>query len=142
VTANDAKARAMLANLRDYRAELEQLASVPRDAFLADARTIGAARYYLQIAIQCCIDLANHLASANRFRTPGSYRDAITVLAENGVVPQDFLPTLHEMVGLRQRLVHDYPHIDDQRIYHILGHDLGDLERFATCVTQALSSDG
>ena len=134
MTANHAKITQMLANLREYKAQLQRIAETTEQAFLDDPRSIGAARYYLQTAIQCCIDLANHIVAANHYRPPSSYRDAFVILCENQIVPEDFLPTLQNMVGLRQRLVHDYPRVDDRIIYGIIARQLGDFDRFAECV--------
>ena len=138
--ADRVKADAMLGNLGSYVAELRDLAALSEATFLADSRAIGAARYYLQVSIQCCIDIAAHLVASGGLRSPTSYGDTFTVLAENHIVPDEFVSTLHQMTGLRTRLVHDYPRIDDRVIHTILGSELDDFDRFASRIAAWLEA--
>lgn len=95
-------------NLDVYLTQLRQLAGLPRKELADDLVKQGAAKYYLQVAIECCIDAANHIIARQGFRAPESYVDSFTVLAENGVIEQNFVPTTHKMARMRNRLVHLY----------------------------------
>ena len=56
----------MLSSLRRYVAVLQGLAALPRDEFLASPDRIGNAKYHFVIAIECAVDIANHvIASEN-----------------------------------------------------------------------------
>jgi uncharacterized protein YutE (UPF0331/DUF86 family) len=127
---NPTKVNSMMRNLEATVARLRQIAQIPRAAFLADAITLGGAKYYLQIAIENCIDIANHIISSEYYRAPKDYRDVFSVLAENKIVPEDYAAHLRQMAGLRNRLVHLYWEVDDELIYDVLQNDLGDFDRF------------
>jgi uncharacterized protein YutE (UPF0331/DUF86 family) len=120
----------MLRNLEEYVSQLREISKTERDAFLADSIKIGAARYYLQIAIETCLNIGNHVIATEGFRAPEDYRDIVTVLKENGILPEPFAETMSQMVGLRNRLVHLYWVIDDDRIYDNLREQLTDFEVF------------
>ncbi len=40
------------------------------ELFLKDKLLIGGAKYYLQVSIECCLDIANHIIAAQGFRAP------------------------------------------------------------------------
>ena len=64
------------------------------------------------------------------FRAPKSYADSFTVLAENGVIEPDFVPTAQRMARMRNRLVHLYWEVDADILYATLQNNLGDFDRF------------
>lgn len=117
-------------NLDSYLDQLRQLAKLPRVELVNDPIKLGAAKYYLQIAIECCVDVANHVIARQGFRAPESYADSFTVLAENGVIEQDFVPTMLKMVRMRNRLVHLYWEVNANILYDTLQNNLGDFDRF------------
>lgn len=67
-------------------------------------------------------------AQARREET--AYVDSFSVLAENGIVNQNLLPTLHKMARLRNRLVHLYWEVDVAMLYGILKENLDDFDQY------------
>jgi len=62
---------------------------------------------------------------------------ASQMLAENGIIEQDFAVTAYKMdkmVGMRNRLVHLYWEVDAAIVYEVLQNNLNDFERFKTYV--------
>jgi uncharacterized protein YutE (UPF0331/DUF86 family) len=136
---NPAKVEGLLRNLTLYSGYLRNLARTERDVFLRDPEKLGAAKYYLQVAIEVCIDLGNHLIASERWRAPRDYRDVFSVLQENGVVTEEFAQTLRQMAGLRNLLVHLYWEIDDAQIYADVQNNLDDFDRYARCILEFLT---
>ena len=132
------KIEGILRNLDKYVGYLRQLAALPKDDLLADFTKTGSVRYYLQVAIACCLDAANHIIAALSLRPPSDYADTFTVLGEAGLVPATFVPTLQQMARLRNRLVHLYWEVDDEVLYQILTSELDDLDRFKACILALL----
>jgi uncharacterized protein YutE (UPF0331/DUF86 family) len=64
------------------------------------------------------------------------------ILNEEGIVPDDLLAELTNMVGFRNLIVHDYARIDDQLVYSIMQDHVDDFTRFAAAVTTFLASLG
>ena len=116
--------------LGEYLAVLRQLRDVPAQALLGDLVRMGSVKYYLQVSIESCIDVAQHVIASEGFRPPHDYADTFTVLAERGILEQDFAERLRRMAKFRNRLVHLYGEIDDRQVVGMLGGDLGDFDRF------------
>ena len=127
---NASKVEGLLRNLATYVGYLQKIAQTERETFLKDSDKVGAAKYYLQVAIEVCLDLGNHIISAERYRPPKDYRDVFAVLNENRILPTDFTATLRQMTGLRNLLVHLYWEVDDEQIYDDLQHHLSNFDRY------------
>jgi uncharacterized protein YutE (UPF0331/DUF86 family) len=93
-----------------------------------------AGRYLVQVSAQTCIDLANHVIASSRWRAPRDFRDAFTVLEENGVLDPDLAERLRALAGLRNRLVHLYEEIDDSLVHRALTEGLRDLEGYGRAI--------
>lgn len=126
------KVEGLIRHLRQYTGHLREIAKLDRDKFLNDPMAIGSARYYLQVSIESCIDIGNHIIATERLRSPKDYKDTFKVLNETGIIPDDFTPSMQAMAGLRNLLVHLYWEVDDEMIYDSLDTELDDFETFVT----------
>ena len=131
---DQSKLENMLGRLEQYRSILQEIAALSREELLSKPALVGGAKYYLQSAIACCIDVAYHIIATLGWRAPKSYADAFVVLNEHGILPDDFVPTTTRMVRFRNRLVHLYWEVDDDMVYEILQRDLPDFDRFMVYV--------
>ena len=113
-----------------YLEKLHILVALPRDAFLQDFTNVESAKHLLQVSIECCLDIAHHIVADEGWRTPADYYDTFVVLYENGILPEAFMPTLRQMVGFRNRVVHLYWDVDDATVYRILQENLGDFDTY------------
>lgn len=137
---NPEKLEKLIRSLRRYTGYLRQLAQEPAEEFVNDPLRIGSAKYYLQVSIECCLDIANHIIASEQFRPPQDYRDSFKVLHEQGIIPDDFTTTLQDMTSFRNRLVHLYSEVEDRQIYRVLTSELGDFDRFLEYVLDFTSS--
>jgi uncharacterized protein YutE (UPF0331/DUF86 family) len=124
----------LIRHLREYTSFLRQIVQQDRAAFLNDPKSIGSARYYLQVSIETCINIANHIIAAERLRAPQDYRDTFTVLNEASILPDDLTQTMRELAGLRNLLVHVYWDVDDAMIYEGVRAELRDFDAFIACI--------
>jgi uncharacterized protein YutE (UPF0331/DUF86 family) len=115
-------------------AVLSDLAAVARDEFLANPDKIGNAKYHFVIAIECAIDIANHVIASENYRFPNDNADSFVVLIEHRVLPEEMRVPLQAMARFRNRLVHMYFDVDDARVAEFLRTGLADLDRFARSV--------
>jgi uncharacterized protein YutE (UPF0331/DUF86 family) len=127
-------------NLDSYLVPLRQLALSSAKEFAADPIRLGAAKYYLQVSIECCIDIANHIIARQRLRAPETYADSFAVLAEQQIIDPEFLPTAQKMVRMRNRLVHLYWQVDADILHATLQNNLGDFDRFKAYILDFLQS--
>ena len=106
--------------LDDYLNILKDIAKKPVNTFLKDKILLGSAKYYLQVSIECCLDVANHIIASERFRVPKDYADSFKVIEEEGLVSGELGKRLQQMAKFRNRLVHLYGDIDDKNVHHVL----------------------
>lgn len=119
--------------LSEYTAQLERLRDLGPDDY---AREAYAGRYLVQVAAQSCIDLAGHLIASEGWRAPRDFADGFTVLMERGILDEMLTGRLRALAGLRNRLVHVYDRIDDERVHAALTDGLADIDAFALAVTR------
>ena len=124
------KIEGLIRRLREYTGYLQEIVRQDQADFLDDPKSMGSARYYLQVSIETCIGIANHIIATERLRAPRDYRDSFTVLNEAGVLADDLTLTMRELAGLRNLLVHVYWDVDDETIYEGIHTELDDFEAF------------
>jgi uncharacterized protein YutE (UPF0331/DUF86 family) len=124
------KVEGLIRHLRQYTTYLHEIAVQDLQEFLKDQRSIGSARYYLQVSIETCINIANHIIATEKLRAPKDYKDSFKVLNEAGILSDDLTQVMRELAGLRNLLVHLYWDVDDQMIYDGIRSELGDFEAF------------
>jgi len=123
-----------LLQVDEYLGLLRKISKTPVEAFLKDKIVIGSAKYYLQVSIEGCLDVANHIIASERFRAPRDYADSFMVIEEEGLVPPELGQRLRQMAKFRNRLVHLYGEIDDAYVYEFMKKDLKDIEEFKSII--------
>ena len=125
--------------LDGYIKLLKIIAKTPREDFLRDKIIIGSAKYYLQVSIESCLDVANHIIASERLRPPRDYADTFVVLAEEKILPDRLCQSLRLMAKFRNRLVHLYGEVDDSYVYQFMMQDLGDIIEFKNNILKRLT---
>lgn len=74
----------------------------------------------LQILIENAIGKAKQLLKAQDEPVPVSAYDAFAALTRHELISQDQLPAWNAIIGLRNRIVHDYMNIDMQRVQDLV----------------------
>ena len=77
----------------------------------------------LQILIENAIGKAKHSLKAAGADVPVSAYDAFAAMAHHKLISQNDLPQWNAIVGLRNRIVHDYMNVDMTQIAAIVQHD-------------------
>jgi uncharacterized protein YutE (UPF0331/DUF86 family) len=91
----------------------------------------------LQRAAQACLDLANHLITANSWELPRSARHAVGILHEAGVISPEQARIMASVMGFRNIAVHDYTALDHAIVEAIVAKHLTDLEHFVDTILAA-----
>ncbi len=114
-----------------YQAETARIAA-EQSALLAQAKAIlcqgreltpleqGGVLHALQILIENAIGKAKQWLKAGAQPVPVSGYDAFRALANRGLIQAQELPAWNAVIGLRNRLVHDYMNIDATQITALL----------------------
>jgi len=110
-------------DLAVYQAETARIAAVQaahlqavRD-IVASGRTLTGLEqvgmlHALQVCIENAIGKAKQWLKASGEVVPLSAYDAFTALAQCGIIETQALPTWKALLGLRNRIVHDYMNVD------------------------------
>jgi len=126
----DVVARRLLA-MNEALNELGRDGASDERALAADSVLRAAVERWLQIAIEACIDVADHVAASEGWTPPESARASFLGLAAHGKLPLDLARRLGDAAALRNILVHDYVSVDLRRLAATVRDDLGDLRAFA-----------
>jgi uncharacterized protein YutE (UPF0331/DUF86 family) len=126
--------------LRTVTDELSVLQSeaTATSARRADPMWLRGVKYGFVTAIEACIDVAQHVCSAEGWGPPNDNGDAMTLLGRHGVLDPMLARNMRQAVGFRNVLVHEYVDVDDAVVSTRL-HDLNDLHRFAASVAGYVS---
>ena len=127
-----------IADLDQYLQQLAGYRQVALDEYRNDGKTQRIVERTLHLAIESCMDLADHIVADRRLRVPDTGAATFEILAEAGVVSMDLGNALARMVGFRNILVHDYARLDSAIVVRVLATDLRDIEQFREAVLQAI----
>jgi uncharacterized protein YutE (UPF0331/DUF86 family) len=108
------------------------------EEFVGDFKISGAAERYLQVAIECMIDIGNEIISSLQLKRPERYRDIPYILSDAKIIPRPFADTIASMIGFRNLLVHDYASINLNLVYEFLQTKLLDFENFMKYIVRWL----
>jgi uncharacterized protein YutE (UPF0331/DUF86 family) len=126
--------------LESYLAELRSFESVSREEFVRETALHHLGERFLHLACECVLDIAHHVIAEQGYRQASSYKDAMEVLREEGLIDRELSDRLKGWMGFRNVLVHFYIDIDHGRSHDAVREDLGDLEKFATAMARLLGS--
>lgn len=77
----------------------------------------------LQVLIENAIGKAKHTLKAAAEPVPASAYDAFSSLVRIGALPVGELPKWNDVIGIRNRIVHDYMNIDMALILDLVGKE-------------------
>lgn len=129
-----------LAALRGYLARLRAFREAGEAEFIREPALHDLAARYLHLAVEACLDLANHWIADRALPTPDANRDTFTVLERAGELSPALAERLRGWAGFRNILVHEYLEIDHGIAYRAIRDELGDLEEFASWAAARLDA--
>ncbi len=114
---------------------VQQLRSLGRpEAMRADIREERFVEHTLQIAIQAALDVASHIVSDERLGEPETNRELFDLLVRAGRLPPTLAPTLRNMAGFRNVVVHGYQDVDLGVVEDVVRNHLDDLLAFVSAI--------
>lgn len=123
-----------LADLDQYLGQVSEYQNISAERYRQEWKTQRIVERTLQLAIEVCLDIANHIIADRRLRVPATYAEIFTVLAEAGLLDPAERDAMVRMSGFRNLIVHEYARIDSAMVVRVLREYLGDFVRFKTAV--------
>lgn len=117
-----------LAYLSEQTEALAGIAS--REPATMDAWVLRGVRYAVQTAAEALIDACYHVSAKRLHRAPANAHDAVDAVVRAGLLPVEHAQAWHRLIGLRNRLVHGYETISDERLLDAVRTGLDDLRAF------------
>lgn len=121
--------------LRLLRGLADNLSVLRGEATADEARRLDpmwlrGVKYTFITSIETCVDIAQHMCSAEGWGPPADNGDAMKTLGLHGVLSAELADSMRKAVGFRNVLVHEYVAVSDEIVTSRL-NDLGDLKRFS-----------
>jgi uncharacterized protein YutE (UPF0331/DUF86 family) len=123
-----------LALLDTYLEQLEPYREMDLTAYQQDWKTQRVVERSLHLAIETCMDVADHVVADRRLRVPETGARSFEILAEAQLLPRELGDALARMVGFRNILVQDYTRLDPAIVVRVLRQDVLDVRRFHDAV--------
>jgi uncharacterized protein YutE (UPF0331/DUF86 family) len=127
--------------LHGYLGNLRAFHEVDEAEFVREPALHHLAERYLHLAVEACLDLANHWIAAQSLPTPDANRDTFTVLESAREIAPELAHRLRGWAGFRNILVHEYLSIDHAIAYRAIQRELGDLKDLAEWARGKIDSE-
>lgn len=131
-----------LSDLNDLSTQMGEYRGISARRYAGDWKTQRIVERTLQMMVEICLDVANHLISDKGYRRPVGYADHFTVLHENGVLSSRLTARMEKMAKFRNLIVHNYDKIDAEIVVGILKKNISDFEAFKAALVKFLKTQG
>lgn len=130
-----------IADLEQRIKEITEFSKITQEEYESDWKVQRIIERTLQIMIEICIDISNHIIADNKYGIPQSYADAFIMLYRNKIIDRKLKDTMIKMVGFRNIIVHEYFKIDPKIVVNILQNNLKDFDKFKTAILKYVKKE-
>ncbi len=127
-----------LSELGTYYGQIKEFTDIAIDNYKNDWKNQRIVERTLQIMIETCTDIANHIISDRGMRPPTTYADTFMVLLENKIMSPEMFATMEKMAKFRNVVVHQYEKVDAEIVILILKRHLNDFDKFKEVILSYL----
>ena len=128
-----------MAQMEMYLGQIKEYSKISLASYKSEWKTQRIVERTLQILVELCIDMANHIISDEKMRLPEGYADTFKVLMENRVIDRRLWSRMEKMAKFRNVVVHQYEKIDPAIMVSILHKNLNDFEKYKRAITKFLA---
>lgn len=129
--------RELLRLLDTYRSHLQQQLGVDPATVEPFGAQDAAVQRWLQLALQCCLDLGDAVLGRLGEPEPPRYRDIFPALVRAGVIAAPLGQAMERLAGHRNALAHAYLDLSPQETWRWLRDGLPTMAEFAQAIVQA-----
>ena len=129
-----------LSTIDEYLKQIREFSGVSIDEYKSDWKSQRIVERTLQMLIETCADIANHIISDRNMRIPTGYSDTFKVLLENNVIDENLFAVMEKMAKFRNIVVHQYEEVDAEIVIIILRKHLDDFVRFRDAILGSLKA--
>jgi len=129
----------LIDELKDYISDIENMDFDEGD-LVDDRDTQHLLNHRLHTAVEICIDIAMHIASAREFPGRSKAADVIFLLGKEKIISLELAEKFQKAPSLRNILVHGYDEIDYRMLYRDYKNDLEEIKQFAAEINLFLNA--
>ena len=116
--------------LKEYLNFLDEIKNYSEIEYAKDPYIYASSERFLHLAIECSLDIGNHIISDMMYRKPETNKEIFNILYENDIISLDLKNKLEKMASFRNILVHDYIDLEKKQVYKIIINNCDDLKEF------------
>ncbi len=120
---------------------LRELKEIEKKEFLSNYKNYFTAQRALEISINICIDIGNHIVTLTNKEKPETFTDIMKILAKYEIINNEVETQFTKMVRFRNLLGHFYLEIDNEIIYNILQNNLNDFNSFKEAILRKFRNE-
>jgi uncharacterized protein YutE (UPF0331/DUF86 family) len=117
-----------------YLKQIRQKKDSGIEKFKKDKDLQSIVLFNLMQSIQASIDIGAHIISDSGWEVPGSQADIFEILADRKVIDKPLSKKMIQMVGFRNRIIHEYEKIDLKIVHAVWRKNINDIEKFCKAV--------
>jgi len=127
-----------LADLETYINQMQEYSTITVKEYSKDWKIQRIIERTLQMMIELCADITNHVIADKKYRVPTSYGDTFQVLEEEGLISDEQCNTMKKMAQFRNIIVHHYDKVDETIVVNILRQNLKDFLEYRDFVLKII----
>ena len=117
-----------------YLKQVRQKRDPGFEVFRKDIDLQSIVLFNLIQSIQASVDIGAHIISDSEWGVPGSQSDIFEILAQHKIITKQLSRLMINMVGFRNRIVHEYEKIDLRIVYDVWQKNSRDIEQYCKSV--------
>lgn len=98
--------------IHEHEGQLQRFLESPDADILSSPEKYLSIERAFQLLVDAMIDINQHIVREGNLGSPDDLQSTFYPLGENGILPRDFATHLAPIVGVRNRLVHQYEEVD------------------------------
>jgi uncharacterized protein YutE (UPF0331/DUF86 family) len=98
--------------IEGYVEEIRPILELPFNEIPKDLYKLRTLERNFQLIVDTLLDINTHIISAENLTPPEDMTETFHILGKAGVLPMEFVENISPVVGLRNKVVHEYGIID------------------------------
>lgn len=127
-----------LSELDEYSKQLGEFANISLEDYSGNWKVQRIIERTLQMMIETCADIANHIISDKGYRVPKTYVDTFKVLYENSILNNELSGIMAKIAKFRNIVVHQYDKVDGAIVIDILKKHIKDFTAYRDAIIRIL----
>lgn len=95
---------------------------------------------YLQLIVDAVLDINNHIIKELDFESAKDLKGTFEILSDNSILEKEFAQKISNVVGLRNRIVHQYEKVDNRKFLDDFRKYNGNFDEYFKCILYYLDN--